>query len=162
MEALLQHKQIDPMMILLNTMGHDCRRLVGSIKQTSKALEAGVELQLKAKNSSISNLQKRCADLQTKNKELEDSLLMMPAKVAEMEEAAGARRGEKGGEQGNEEPKPAEEQPRARGPLAPRQQGKDADGNRSACDGPRWPPARMGVMGSEVAGPEAFTKVSDQ
>ena len=84
-------------------MGHDCRRLVGSIKQTSKALEAGVELQLKAKNSSISNLQKRCADLQTKNEELEDSLLMMPAKVAEMEEAAGARRGEKGGEQGNEE-----------------------------------------------------------
>ena len=96
METLLQQKQIDSMMLLLGTMGHDCRRLVGAIKETSRALEAAVELQMKAKNSSISNLQKRCADLQAKNEELEDNVLMMSAKVAEMEGATGARRGEEG------------------------------------------------------------------
>ena len=58
---------------------------------------------MKAKNSSISNLQKRCADLQAKNEELEDNVLMMSAKVAEMEGATGARRGEEGVLEGDEE-----------------------------------------------------------
>ena len=51
---------------------------------------------MKDKNSYISNLQKRCADLQAKNEELEDNVLMMSAKVAEMEGATGARRGVEG------------------------------------------------------------------
>ena len=60
MKTLLQHKQIDSMMLLLGrvgTMGHDCWLLVNTVKEASRALERGVELQIRAKNRSILNLQ---------------------------------------------------------------------------------------------------------
>jgi hypothetical protein len=74
-------------------------RFVTRIQDEKEAVKKGVELRLSASNQSIAWLQNQCKELETKNEQLEEALMVMSTNVMEVATKGGRKGADAEGEE---------------------------------------------------------------